>query len=365
MRSQGTGGSMKTDSTYQSVSWFAALASQKALTLDPPFQRKPVWSTKQRSALIETLLLDLPVPEIFMQARFLADGTSIHVVVDGQQRIRTILKFLSLDQADNDDNGFELELDPTSEWNSLGFNDFGDEAKVQFFSRSLAVRMLDPAASKDAIKDVFKRFNKYLLPLTPQELRHAAFEGPLVRIATQLADEPYWIAERLVTPQAVRRMKDVEFVSDLLIGTLYGPQAGNASTLDKYYRLMESFDEELPEQDDLLRRFHSAQAIIQTSFTNLRGTRWGNRTDFYTLFVAIAELLRERRLLEGTIESLTGKLAKFAADVNVRLGNEHVEMDDEVIAYVRAVEKGASDRSRRLARHDIMLRQLDEYFSPA
>lgn len=353
---------MRTESAYYPISWFATASRDKLLTLDPPFQRKPVWSTKQRSALIETILLDLPVPEIFMQARFTPDGTSVHVVVDGQQRIRSILKFLALDSSDDEDNGFALELEPSSQWNSLNFDDLDDDTKIEFYSRSLSVRRLDPTASREDIKDVFRRFNKYLLPLSAQELRHAAYEGPLVSLATRLADEPFWVAERLVTPQSVRRMKDVEFVSDLVIGVMYGPQAGNAATLDKYYRLMEAFDEELPEQGELLRRFEEALRIVRDALSPLRGSRWGNRTDFYSLFVAISELLRGGAIAGESIDQLGQQLTEFAADVNRRLGNEHIPMRREVIAYVRAVEKGASDRSRRLARHEILIEQLRGFF---
>lgn len=351
-------------SVGQLAEW--ARAKPRRLTLDPPYQRKPVWTIKQRSALIETLLLDLPVPEIFTQVRMTAEGHAFHVIVDGQQRIRSILKFLGIDDGDDEDIGFALDLDdPLSPYQGISFFELDDEVKVNFYSKMLNARQIDSSVSRDEIKDLFKRFNKYLLPLTPQELRNAAFDGPLVRLSNQLADDPFWVSESLVTPQAVRRMKDVEFVSDLLIGIMYGPQAGNAATLDRFYRQLEAFDELLPQHDAVVQRFSSTLTLIRDMLGGLRGTRWGNRTDFYSLFVALAEADALGRALRGAnVKQLAQRLEAFAESVNVRLGNEDLEAAKDVIAYVRAVEKGASDRSRRLARHEIILALIEPYLDP-
>src|SRR5947209_14067410 len=105
---------MKHSSQPQSISWFRQHYIDGRLELRPPFQRKPVWTDKQRCALIESILMDIPVPEVYVQATQSADGTDEFGVVDGQQRLRTILQFIGIerpeDQVDEESaNNFPLD----------------------------------------------------------------------------------------------------------------------------------------------------------------------------------------------------------------------------------------------------------------
>ena len=114
---------------------------EKCLELAPPFQRKPVWSEKTKSYLIDTILSDLPVPEVYMQVKTDKDGNTQYIVVDGQQRIRSILSFIE----------GELEIIETesSKYGGKKFADFfvttcfnrGWTAKV-FLTRELAIDWL-------------------------------------------------------------------------------------------------------------------------------------------------------------------------------------------------------------------------------
>ena len=87
---------MKHSSRPQSIAWFQGHYKDGLLAIRPPFQRKPVWLAKQRCALIESILLEIPIPEVFVQVTQAQDGTEEFGVVDGQQRLRTILQFFGL-----------------------------------------------------------------------------------------------------------------------------------------------------------------------------------------------------------------------------------------------------------------------------
>ena len=354
---------MDTSPSTQPVSWFRSAAQQNELELAPDFQRKPIWNTRQRSALIETLLLGYPVPEIFIQEKVEPDGSTVHVVVDGQQRVRTLLKFLGID-SDPEDLSFGIILDDElSPWHEKTFADFTDEERQQFFSCTLVYRRIPGTVTDATVRDIFARFNKNLSPVNRQELRNARFTGPFIRLADELADDPFWVASTLVSPAAVRRMKDVEFVSDLLIGMMYGPQAGNAATLDRYYEQLEGFstDGAIPDQGEFRRAFTETQALVSRFLPVLVG-RWKNRTDFYSLFVAAAEVRRDRQLAPERAEALGARLESFSRQVNERLKDEHVAATRTVVQYVRAVEKGASDKSRRAVRHGILVEMLLAFF---
>jgi hypothetical protein len=109
---------MKHASRPLSISWFQEHYKAGRLELRPPFQRKPVWTNKQRSFLIESILMDIPIPEVYVQVTLADDGSEQFGVVDGQQRLRTILQFVGIerarDQEAEDVNRFALEALPAT-----------------------------------------------------------------------------------------------------------------------------------------------------------------------------------------------------------------------------------------------------------
>ena len=239
---------MKFTSTLHPISWFRDHYLNGGLAIKPPFQRRPVWTPRQKCYLIETILLDLPIPEIYVQRSVTADGVETFAIVDGQQRIRSVLQFIGSDsdEEEREFNEFALDkLDSTSGWRGFSFADLSDEQKKAFFSYEFTVRYLYTESDEDT-RDVFRRLNKYLTPLKPQELRNATYSGPFARLAERLADDEYWAENKIITPASIRRQGDVEFVSELMIGTLHGPQGGAAGVIDQYYATYEDYDDEFP-----------------------------------------------------------------------------------------------------------------------
>ena len=349
---------MNYNSTEQTVSWFNQRANEGTLILNPPFQRRPVWAQRQQSHLIESALLGLPIPEIYLQQKTSPDGTTQHIVVDGQQRIRAILEFIGTESK----GGFELQyLSEESPWGNLAFTDLTEDDRARFFGHRLAVRMLDNVTDEE-VKDLFRRLNKYLTKLSPQELRNATYSGPLIKLAEVQAEDPYWVENRIVSPQSIRRMGDIEFVSELLIGVMHGPQGGSPKILDDYYAQYDAYETEFPDQASVRRRFSRSLELIQELLPDLKTARWHNKTDFYTLFVAVAHLLRDHRLPETQQRPLARSLASFAAEVDARLSDENASVSEVAVRYVRAVEKGSSDKSRRAARHQAMLDVISSHF---
>ncbi len=83
------------NTTHRTAVWFKKTFEADDLIIKPPFQRNPVWSTRQKSSLIDTILLEYPIPELYMQEVTDADGNQKHILVDGQQRIRAVLSYLA------------------------------------------------------------------------------------------------------------------------------------------------------------------------------------------------------------------------------------------------------------------------------
>jgi hypothetical protein len=354
---------MKHQPGSQSIAWFQEQYKLGHLTLRPPFQRKPVWGDKQRCALIESILLDIPIPEIYVQVTQDEDGTENYGVVDGQQRLRTILQFIGIEHEDDRDhrdkvdrNRFALDnLPAASKYRGTTFGDIVDQPRKDFFQFKISIRYLYTEKQKD-VEDVFKRLNKFTLPLTAQELRNATYHGPFAQLSEQLADDEYWARNLIVTPAAIRRMRDIEMMSDLIIGLLHGPQGGSAKVIDQYYDQYEQYEDEFPEQTRIKRLFNETLDTIRRVFPDIVAVpRWNNRADFYSLFVGLASLLKTHDLPRRSQGALAKRLLLFAEDVSARLAAPTAKTDTHSRAYARAIEKGVNDKARRADRHEALL----------
>ncbi len=308
---------MNHKSRPQTISWFQEHYKAGRLELRPPFQRKPVWTDKQRSSLIESILMDIPIPEVYVQVTQADDGTEEYGAVDGQQRLRTILQFIGIesaaDQVGEDNNQFALERLPTASiYKDKTFGDVAGDARKRFYQYEICVRFLYTDDQRE-VEDVFKRLNKFTLPLKAQELRNATYHGPFAKLSERLADDEYWAVNRIVTAAAIRRMADIEMMSDLLIGLLHGPQGGSAKIIDQYYEHYEQYEDEFPGQAKTKHQFDLTLEAIKRVFPNIFDVRrWGNRADFYSLFVALGNLLKEHDLPKKSDKPLAERLLEFA-----------------------------------------------------
>jgi Protein of unknown function DUF262 len=110
------------ETTHRNVIWIKRAAAANELELAPPFQRGPVWTDRQKSHLIDTILRGFPIPELYMQDLVAPDGKQSHIVVDGQQRILACLQFL--------EGQFELDATQNPEFADLTFDEFISELAV-------------------------------------------------------------------------------------------------------------------------------------------------------------------------------------------------------------------------------------------
>jgi hypothetical protein len=368
---------MRFESGAQTISWFQKEYREGSITLRPPYQRKPVWAARQKNYLIESILFGMPVPEIFVHETTTADGNTLHAVVDGQQRIRTVLQFLGLttvgpdgkEEAEESEfagfalDKFEKRTEP-SPWLGKRFADLSKEERVKFFEYKFHLRYLY-ASDELELREMFRRLNRYLTALNAQELRHATYVGPFAKLSEDLAENEYWLKSGLITRALIRRLGDVDFVSQLLIGVIHGPEGGSAGIVDEYYRTYEDYDleEGIPDQRRARKLFDQTLGFVQQLFPDLpKGTdlRWGNRADFYSLFVAFAEIIREHDVpKERILPELRVQLIKLSKDVDRRLADEETNVPADAIEYVRAIEKGVNDKARRADRHHILMRLIE------
>ena len=107
---------------FQTIAWFKDLYKRGLLNLNPPYQRRSVWTQSFKDYFIDTLLLQYPAPTIFLYEEISNDGVTKYNVVDGKQRLTTIFEFI--------ENKFPVsETAIIAENRGAFFNDLSSELK--------------------------------------------------------------------------------------------------------------------------------------------------------------------------------------------------------------------------------------------
>jgi hypothetical protein len=291
------------NSTIQNISWFNKLHEDGELDMSPPYQRKPVWVDKQKSYLIDTILHGYPIPEIYMQQVMEADGTSKHIVVDGQQRIRSVLDFIQ--------GKFTLDPKDSPDLADIGFEDLTTRQKKDFFGYNFVIRTL-PDLPETELREIFRRINTNVLALNAQELRQAIYWGHFIFTMNELSNYPVWIKFGLFTPNDIRRMLDVEFISELAVAVLHGYQ-NKKTSLDTYYRL---YEQNFEEASVILQLFNVVLGEITRILPDISSTRWSKKSDFYSLFLVFAYHVDALPLPSEKRVAASKKLTDFANKVD-------------------------------------------------
>ena len=231
----------------QDISWFLDLFMNKQLNLDPPYQRRSVWNKKDKQFFLDTIFNNFPCPAFYLQK----DSTSLrsqYDVVDGKQRLQAILDFynnkLALPDYISDEN---LK---NKKWTDIERN---EDYRRMFFDYVVTVEQLN-SITGNQWNDVFYRLNKNAKTLTPQELRHAMYDGWFINFVEKDVQDPFWERLRISTVSKARRMKDVEYVSILLLVILEKkivgyPQTSLDALYDKYDAVADTTEEDSFFQD--------------------------------------------------------------------------------------------------------------------
>lgn len=201
----------------------------------PDFQREFVWTIKQSSLLIDSFLCGLPVPPVF----FYIDEHNKNLVIDGQQRILSVVYFLDGYFGNESTQGkrqvFRLSgLDERSPYYNRRFVDLEetDQRKLkQSVLRAVNIRQLNPTGEGTSAYHIFERLNTGGTPLKPQEIRNCVFRGPLSTKLKEANKDPNW--RKILGKMPIdKHQKDVEIL--LRLFALVG-------AVDKYEKPMKEF----------------------------------------------------------------------------------------------------------------------------
>jgi uncharacterized protein with ParB-like and HNH nuclease domain len=178
----------------------------------PDFQRQYVWNIKLASRLIESLLLGLPVPGVFMVRE---PETNKLLVIDGHQRLKTLLFFYegSFNPKENDDRHRQFKLvDVQKPYNGCTYKTLSDKDRIQLDNTIIHATIIKqdaPANDDTSIIHIFERLNTGGLKLTAQEVRTATCHGTLIELLKELNTNQHW---RSIFGRTSIRLKDQELI---------------------------------------------------------------------------------------------------------------------------------------------------------
>lgn len=280
------------DARSYSIADFLEWEAGNLLDLSPKFQRRSVWTRAAKSFLIDTILRGKPMPKVLL-TQDLVGKKNVRTVVDGQQRIRTILEFVAgsftVLQAHNSDNAGKT------------FHELDEDIQNSILQYEVGVDLLYSVSLADML-DIFARINTYSVTLNTQEKLNAKYLGVFKTTAYELGHSHinYMLESGVLTEKMVSRMGEAQLASDLLVALVGGIQT--IKNIERYYKKYEN-NETIPEDiAAAINLYNSTMRFIGAIYPpkELKSTNWSRPHWFYTLFTCIAHSQRE---IQGLAES--------------------------------------------------------------
>jgi len=206
---------VKTQTVEYDLDTLAKRIDNKTIRLDPDYQRRHRWPPETSSRLIESLILNIPIPVIYISQDVDVDEevsteTARYTVIDGQQRLTAIHDYLR--------NGFALEgLETLTELNGARYNQLPPFLVRRLEERTIRCLRIDSTLDSQVKFDIFERLNTGSVKLEAQELRNATARGPFNDIIKELAKSEDFrsviqVGDRPEDSNKVKKMEDVELV---------------------------------------------------------------------------------------------------------------------------------------------------------
>jgi len=355
-----TDGGMNRQPTLQNITWLLNLRRYEQLDLNPPYQRRSVWSLREKQRFLDTVLRNYPSPAIFLHTTYDTDGNATYHVVDGKQRLSTILDFvdgkirLAKDFGDARLNG--------ANWKSLGA--FPAQRRA-FWTYQLTVEQIDDV-QEPLVKEIFERLNRNSRKLEPQEMRHARFDGWFITYVEAQAETEVWKTLRVSTTAKRKRMSDVQTLSELAeILLKRGVSGFDQEALDQLYADFEDPAESNPDFDlnDFVSHFERTALFLRDMerHNSVISSKATSRNHFYPLWANVAlnsglsqDPIPVAERYQTFMEEFERLRGLDAADVTRDRTND----DPDVLQYLQSSTGASTEKPQREARFAALGRYL-------
>jgi hypothetical protein len=345
--------------TVFKVSDFLSWNRSGSLILSPAFQRRPVWPRGAKSFLIDTIVRGIPMPIIFLRERTdLETLEPEREVVDGQQRLRTVIAFIepnTLPNFNKEKDSFTVEAVHNPELAGRRFRDLPANVRQRILDYDFSVQVL-PADTEDReVLQIFGRMNSTGFKLNDQELRNAEFFGAFKELMYKIAYEQLerWRGWHVFSETDIARMLEVEETSDIVITMLAGVHGKTQAQINKYYR---DNDKAFPEAEEIGRRFRLTMDSIEDQLGNdLPSLVFRRKPLFHSLFSFYYDLIFG---LGTSVRRVKGKTLPKGTPDAVRQASQRIaseQIPEDLAKVLRGATGHLPAREKRLAfLHEIL-----------
>ncbi len=328
---------MKTSGTNRRIGSLIKAINDGSLIPRPEFQRRLVWSNRHKSAFIETVLKGFPFPEIYIAAGALdaETGERTELLVDGQQRLSTLLEYFK--------NSDALRL----EAHVPRYRDLEEKEQIEFLDYQVVIRDLG-FLSQVEIREIFRRINSTNYSLNAMEISNARYDGPLKKCAEELAQHNFFEKYSVFRANEIRRMGDVRFVLSYII-TIMSSYFNRDDELETY---LEHYNDEFEQEREIRDEVeHTLDFLDRCNLGNL--PRALGKAALFTSLVEVHKALRQEKLDPTIVGS---RLRDFYSLVDRVADSE--ESDNEIYDYYIATRQASNDRSSRIIRGEIIAKAI-------
>jgi hypothetical protein len=318
-----------------------------SLILTPKFQRRLVWTNIVKDYFLETVMLGLPFPEIFVATGEI-DTRSMkrkNLLVDGQQRISTLREYVQ--------GSPDLVLKKVKR-----YDDLDEEEKSQFLDYAVAVRDLGKVTEEE-IKAIFSRINSTDYALKAMERLNAQFSGAFKQFCDDLSRDKFFQRHNVFSMADVRRMRDLDFcviLTTTLLSTYFHRDALNREYLQRH-------NDEFPQGEELAKEIQAIFCFIERCGFTKKCRVW-KKTDLFTLIVELRALLLKESPLKP--ERVGPMLTEFYAQVDNMYKMQGTDEElakraphPNVFRYLKAATKATNDKYARLDRAEVIASVLE------
>jgi uncharacterized protein with ParB-like and HNH nuclease domain len=271
--------------TVYKVSDFLSWQRNNSLVLSPSFQRRSVWPIAAKSFFIDTVVRGLPIPIIFLREQIdLKTLEPIREVVDGQQRLRTLISFIEphlLKDFDLERDSFVVKKAHNPNIAGKTFPHLSPSIRRQLLNYDFSVHVLPSDTDDREVLQIFARMNATGIELNAQELRNGRYYGVFKTLAYNLAYEQLnrWRMWKIFSENDIARMAEVEETSDLMLLILEGLHGKSQGALDRIYA---KYEEDFPQATVLARRFRMVMdKIEETLGPQIQFSAFSRKTFFH------------------------------------------------------------------------------------
>lgn len=340
------------DNDKQTVKWIVDMFKNELLFVDNSFQRRYVWLEKHQVKLMETILLGYAVPEIYI---WVTDtdaitGDTKYSIIDGQQRIGAVVDFIK--------GKFKLKTtyldNPDCRFANKTFEELEDEDRRIIWRYAFSMRVVKSEVERDKIVKLFLRLNSTDKSLNPQELRNAEFDGEFLKLANEISNLDFWKENEIFSINELRRMKDIEFISSILIFLRLGIEAETTQKAinDAYDLFNNEYNEYENDKQIFSKILEEIKKLIQYNKDILKIV--SKTTHLYTLIIVTYSVIMQ--------------YGEFTAKIIEKLNEFYVNYDnitkfnnktDEVKRYKALALEGTQRKGNRLERVRILSDIID------